>query len=75
MVRALPPQTLPLALERIRAWQAHPDEPVLCPVCGAPGLDIADRSARPYSEWYVLSCAACSLEHTLNIPLAPPASP
>ncbi|MGZ5823328.1 MAG: hypothetical protein ACXWJ2_05235, partial [Hyphomicrobium sp.] len=45
--------------------------PVACPVCEA-GLAILDQSARPYAEWYALSCAACGLKATINVPLGPP---
>jgi hypothetical protein len=73
----MPQQTLPtdkiaLALTRIAAWRAAPDQPVACPVCEAAGLAILDQSARPYAEWYALTCAACGLNATLHIPLGPP---
>ena len=42
-----------------------------CPACGKVGLEIIDRSARPYAEWYVLTCWSCGLSETLNIPLGP----
>jgi hypothetical protein len=67
----LPPDRLRLALERIAAWRLAPREPVACPVCEATGLDIVDRSTRPYAEWYALSCPSCGLEHTIHIPMAP----
>jgi predicted RNA-binding Zn-ribbon protein involved in translation (DUF1610 family) len=56
----------------IAAWRASPDTPVACPACGESGLAIIDRSARPYAEWYALSCSRCGLDETLNIPLGPP---
>ena len=56
----------------VAGWRADPDQPVFCPRCGLEGLCVIDRSARPYSEWYVISCAGCSLEATLQIPMAPP---
>ena len=59
--------------EAVAQWRADPDNPVFCPRCGLEGLCVIDRSARPYSEWYVISCAACQLETTLQIPMAPPA--
>ena len=37
------------ALACIAAWRAEPDAPYACPVCGAAGLSICDRSARPYA--------------------------
>ena len=59
------------ASRRIAAWRADPEEPVACLACGKLGLEIIDRSARPYAEWYALSCSACGLSATLNIPLGP----
>ncbi len=69
--QALPPDKLRPALARIAAWRLAPAHPVTCPVCEAPGLDIVDRSTRPYAEWYALSCAGCGLDHTIHIPMAP----
>lgn len=60
------------AFRRVAAWRADPAVPVACPVCDAPGLDIVDHSARPYAEWYALSCAACGLNETLNVPMSAP---
>jgi hypothetical protein len=57
----------------VAGWRADPDQPVFCPQCGFEGLCVVDRSVRPYSEWYVVSCAGCALEATLQIPLSPPA--
>ena len=59
-------------MPRIAAWRVDPDAPVCCPRCEAAGLTIADRSARPYAEWYVVSCPACQLDETINIPLGAP---
>jgi len=70
--QSLPPDKLSTALARIAAWRAAPNEPVACPVCEAVGLEILDQSARPYAEWYALSCAACGLKATINVPLGPP---
>ncbi|MCZ7595874.1 MAG: hypothetical protein M5U16_13975 [Hyphomicrobium sp.] len=67
----LPADKVRLALARIAAWRLAPGEPVACPVCEAPGLDIKDRSTRPHAEWYALTCPSCGLEHTLHIPMAP----
>lgn len=60
------------ALTVIAGWRDNPDGPVQCPRCGQSGLQIADRSARPYAEWYHLSCPACGLDETIHIPLGPP---
>jgi transcription elongation factor Elf1 len=69
----LRPESLQRAIAAIAAWRADPAKPVACPACGRDGLSVSDRSARPYAEWYVLSCAACGLSDTLHIPLRPPA--
>jgi hypothetical protein len=69
--RPLPAGKLREALARIAAWRSAPDRPVACPVCEAVGLEILDQSARPYAEWYALSCAACGLKATINVPLGP----
>ena len=62
------------ALARIAAWRLDPEAPQPCPACGAPGLEIVDRSARPYTEWYVLTCPACGLDATLHIPMPGPSA-
>ena len=72
MSNPLPPERLPAALAFISAWRFNPEQPAVCPVCSAAGLNIIDRSARPYAEWYALICRACDLDHTIHIPLAPP---
>ncbi len=68
---AVSAELMPLVLERIAAWQQQPNAPVACPHCGTSGLAIIDRSARPYAEWYAVSCAACGLDETIHIPLGP----
>ncbi len=72
----LPATALATALETIRRWRDDPEAPVACPSCGRSGLAIADRSARPYAEWYQLSCGlsdgGCGLDETIHIPLGPP---
>jgi hypothetical protein len=60
------------ALDRITAWRADPGTVQSCPACGAPGIEIVDRSARPYSEWYALRCTGCGLDTALHIPLPGP---
>jgi transcription elongation factor Elf1 len=72
MAQELPVDKMPAALTRIATWRSAPAEPVSCPVCEAAGLVIIDRSARPYAEWYALSCAACGLDTDIHIPMAPP---
>jgi hypothetical protein len=56
----------------IRAWRLNEGAPVICPACGVGHLDIADRSARPYREWYAVSCTTCGLDKTVSVPLAAP---
>lgn len=61
------------ACEVVARWRIAPDDPVYCPRCGIEGLCVIDRSARPHAEWYQLTCAGCSLDTTLQIPMGPPA--
>ncbi|MFT3730048.1 MAG: hypothetical protein QM780_01300 [Hyphomicrobium sp.] len=64
---------LPNALDRIAAWRCDPFSVQKCPACDVAGIEIIDRSARPYSEWYALKCGACGLDAALHIPLPGPA--
>ena len=66
---ALNSQQLREAGRRVAAWRAKPQALPACPVCGAEGLMIIDRSARPHAEWYALSCASCGLDETIHIAL------
>jgi len=68
----LPADKMGIALTRIAAWRVAPSQPVACPVCEAWGLSIVDQSARPYAEWYALTCPACGLNATIQLPMAPP---
>lgn len=68
----LSPLQVAEAARRITAWRLDPTVPVRCPACDAEGLAIVDRSARPYAEWYALTCSACGLSETLHIALAAP---
>jgi hypothetical protein len=70
--KPLPANKVHLALARIAAWRAAPEEAVACPACEKAGLAIVDQSARPYAEWYALSCRSCGLKATIHIPLSPP---
>ncbi|MET0431282.1 MAG: hypothetical protein ABWX70_11050 [Hyphomicrobium sp.] len=63
---------MPDALARIAAWRTNPDAVQTCPQCQAAGIKIIDRSARPYSEWYALTCNACGLDTSVHIPLPGP---
>jgi transcription elongation factor Elf1 len=60
------------ALAAVAANRADPSRPVSCPTCSTPGVGIIDRSVPPHAQWYILSCTACGLQHTLHIPMAPP---
>ena len=71
MSNALPADKMTVALQRIASWRANPAVPAACPLCEAEGLTILDQSARPYAEWYALTCAACGLNATINVPLGP----
>lgn len=70
------PELMSEAMERLRTWQADRKADLTCPNCGAPGLKIKDRSARPHAEWYAFKCTACGLDDAIHIPMAshrPPA--
>jgi hypothetical protein len=71
MSSALPADKMRVAMQRIAAWRSAPSQSVACPVCEAAGLSILDQSARPYAEWYALTCPACGLNATINVPLGP----
>jgi hypothetical protein len=53
----------------LAAWRLDPEASYVCPRCDLEGLVVVDRSARPHAEWYTVSCAACSLETTIHVPL------
>jgi transcription elongation factor Elf1 len=69
---ALSADEIRLARAAIARRQADADAVLDCPRCGAAGLVLTDRSARPHAEWYHLCCAGCGLDETLHIPLGPP---
>ena len=71
---ALDADRLSEAYRRMAAWRADQAAAVACPACEEVGLDVIDRSARPYAEWYAISCRSCGLNETLHAPLAPPAN-
>jgi hypothetical protein len=68
---ALSADELRVALAAIARWREDPEIAPACPRCGAAGLVVTDRSARPYAEWYHLACSGCGLEETIHIPLGP----
>lgn len=65
----LTPEQQKEAMRRIAAARSEPGSPIACPACGADGLQIIDRSARPHAQWYALTCPACGLAETLHIPM------
>ena len=69
---ALTADELSRALALIARRQADFEAVLDCPRCGQDGLVLTDRSARPYAEWYHLSCPACGMDETIHIPLGPP---
>lgn len=72
MAAALASEQLGHALAVIALWRTNADQAVACPMCGVSGLKITDHSARPYAEWYALTCGACGLDATVHVPMAPP---
>jgi transcription elongation factor Elf1 len=60
------------AMATVAQWRHARSNTVACPVCGADGLDIDDRSTRPHAEWYALTCKACGLNESIHIPLGMP---
>ena len=64
--RKLAPTETATANAAIARWQQAPAAPVRCPVCDAPTLVIVDRSARPYTAWFALSCNACGLDDIIT---------
>ena len=69
---SLTSEEMSLALIRIAAWQREPDAALSCPRCGWEGLFVIDRSQRPESDVYVLSCSGCGLDASLEVPAADP---
>jgi hypothetical protein len=61
------------ALLRIAVWRQDPASQVQCPACSTSGLSITDQSARPFVEWYALSCRACGLSEILQLVMPAPA--
>lgn len=75
-IKLVTPDLMQSAMQRLRAWQIDRDGDQTCPNCGAPGLKIRDRSARPHAEWYAMKCKVCGLDDAIHIPMVshrPPA--
>lgn len=70
--RLTSPDALSAARRAVTRWQAcggASTPEIACPLCGAAGLTVTDRSARPHAEWYALNCSACGLDEAIAIPL------
>ncbi len=55
------------AMMSIRAWQRGERDELACPICRQNGLQIVDRSARPHTAWFILTCKSCELDEALAI--------
>lgn len=66
------PALVQAALVQVRVWQSDTTSALVCPVCGEAGLQIVDRSARPFADWYAFACTACGLDDNIHIPLPVP---
>ena len=60
-------------LRRIAEWKRESGGEIACPACNAEGLSVVDQSARPFVEWYKLTCRACGLSETLQLVMPTPA--
>lgn len=56
------------AITQVRRWEAGERDDLMCPMCGAKGLQIVDKSARPHMAWFDLTCAACGLHEAVAVP-------
>ena len=68
-VKVASPQMIAATMATLRAWQRDRKGVHACPSCGAPGIEIIDRSTRPVADWYVFRCRTCGLDDVLNIPM------
>jgi transcription elongation factor Elf1 len=68
----LKPDERQRVMDLLAQWRLNPERSYVCPRCGLEGLVVIDRSARPHAEWYNVTCAACTLEATINVPLGAP---
>jgi predicted RNA-binding Zn-ribbon protein involved in translation (DUF1610 family) len=64
------PEEMRAALATVRGAEHEPGAQPVCPLCGATGLTIIDRSSRPHAEWYALACPSCGLDDVISIPMS-----
>ncbi|MCB1505808.1 MAG: hypothetical protein KDJ47_12600 [Hyphomicrobiaceae bacterium] len=69
-IKIVTQELMQTAMVQLRKWQANREAELECPNCGAAGLKIKDRSARPHSEWYAFKCKECGLDDAIHIPMA-----
>ncbi len=69
--KVLNPEEWRRAHKVITAWKNDPAAELACPKCFHPGIKLVDQSARPYAEWFELSCDQCGLAVALHLPQAP----
>jgi transcription elongation factor Elf1 len=62
------PEIAKRAVATVRVWESGVRDHLECPICGAEGLGIIDKSARPHMAWYALKCNACGLDEAIAIP-------
>jgi transcription elongation factor Elf1 len=61
------------ALRRIAESMRASGAEIACPACESAGLSVVDQSARPFVEWYKLTCKACGLSENLQLVMPAPA--
>ena len=61
------PELAKFAMVAIRAWPRGMRDELACPICGQNGLQIADKSVRPHTAWFILTCQACALDEAIAI--------
>ncbi len=62
------PELTDRAIAQVRRWEAGERDDLKCPLCGATGLDIVDKSARPHMAWFDMTCSACGLHEAVAVP-------
>lgn len=61
------PELAKFSMVAIRAWQRGMRDELACPICGQNGLQIADKSVRPHTSWFILTCQSCALDEAIAI--------